>query len=151
MFKAARVGTYAFTVSRLFAPCVTLLQHSSVPWSNYRETLVPGAGSAAPARMFASHSTTGPCRGHGPRVWPDCLDARQNGAAAGHFEFSAESKADAAPGASVRSLDIAMLVRRALRSISFLVQLASVNSEGALCRKASLLLPCRVLTCRGVI
>ena len=133
MFKTARVGTYAFTVSRLFAPCVTLLQHSSVPWSSYRETFVPGAGSAAPARMFASHSTTGPCCGHGPRVWPDGLAPSQNGAAAGHCASSAESKADAAPGASVRPLDIAMLVRRASRTSSCLVLLAMGVSKGTLC------------------
>ena len=125
MFKAARAGTYAFTVSRLFAPCVTLLQHSSAPGSGYRETLAPRASSAAPAHMVQSHSSAGPCRGHGPRVWPDGLDARQNGAAAGHCPVEAESKAEAAPGASVRPLNIVMLVRRVWQGSRTLVPLAT--------------------------
>jgi integral membrane sensor domain MASE1 len=124
MFKAVRAGTYAFTVSRLFAPCVTLLQHSSAPGSGYKETLAPCAGSAAPARMFASHSSADACRGHGPRVWPDGLDACQNGAAVGHCPVGAESKAEATPGASVRPLNIVMLVRRAWQGSRTLVLLA---------------------------
>ena len=101
MFKAARAGSCAFTLSRLFAPVV--LRHGNKAGCTDKEPSAPPVSWRA-LNLMTPHS--GSCIGQ--RVWPEGQPACQNG---DPLNVSAAPYAESkAPSASVPPLNVVMLV-----------------------------------------